>query len=144
MTTNSAGVIYGATGVPHTGFAGPGLPHHAGRGTIDDRQSTVVARNISDVRSVLPVMSYTATTGTSFSVNCNGADRVIVHIGAITASITLTLNNLQVGIPVQIVVSNSSGGTLIFKVAANTPSGLAYTCHQRSRVLLEALQTLPP
>ena len=82
---------------------------------------------VANVRSVLPqapVMSYTATTVTSFSVNCNGAERAIVHVGAITASITLTLHNLRVGIPVQIVVSNS--------------------CHQRSRVLLEALQTLPP
>jgi hypothetical protein len=64
------------------------------------------------------------TISTSQAVNCQNGLSVVVSLTA-TASITLTLNNLALGIPVFVRVL-SSGATITFKMAGTVPGGGAY------------------
>jgi len=130
VTTNSARVIYGAMAVsPTPVLPDPAYPITLAVVLLTTGQSTVVATNISDVRSVLPqvpVMSYTATTGTSFSVNCKGADRVIVHIGASRPALRWRSTTCRLA-KLSRLLSQTLRGNSYLKVAANTQSGLEYT-----------------
>jgi hypothetical protein len=129
-STNSVGVVYGATGVSPT----PVLPDLAYRVPLavvllTAGQATVVASNISDVRTWLPegpVLSYTSTTSTGLSINCNGASLVQVSFN-FTAAITVSLFSLRMGVPVNINAGNSSGGALVLRIAAGTPAGTTYS-----------------
>jgi len=61
---------------------------------------------------------------TNQNVDCAGAKSVTVHLQP-SASLTLTLAHLALGVPVTIWVQ--SGGTLTFKISATQPGGTAYT-----------------
>jgi hypothetical protein len=63
------------------------------------------------------------TVSTAQTVPCANACFVTVSL-TMSASVTLTLSNLQVGIPV--VIKVSATGSFTLKMAATTPSGTAY------------------
>lgn len=60
---------------------------------------------------------------TNQSVNCNSAAIVVVSL-QLTASVTLTLNNLGISVPVTVIVAST--GAFTFKMAATLPGGTAY------------------
>ena len=72
-----------------------------------------------------PLSSFFSAPITNQTVNCQNASQVGVVLANIGASITLTLNNLAIGINPTIIVSSS--GTFTFKIAATLPGGTAYT-----------------
>jgi hypothetical protein len=72
------------------------------------------------------VLSLPGTISAKTSVQCNGTNLVNVNFTD-TAAVTLTLNNLRIGIPVQIGATNSTGGELGLKIAATSPSGAAFS-----------------
>ena len=74
----------------------------------------------------VPKISFLGSVSTNQTVDCGNASNVLVNFG-FTASVTLTLNNLALGVPVEIQVANTTGGSLTFKIAANLPGGTAYT-----------------
>jgi hypothetical protein len=126
-STSAAGVIYS----PTASSPSPILPDDAALIPLafillTNGQSTISASNISDARSLIPAepVKYNNTSlGANQTVNCNGASRVIIDI-VITTSLTLTLTNLQVGIPVEIYIAATTG-TPTIKIAGSTPSGAA-------------------
>jgi hypothetical protein len=134
LSTSTAGVVYGTSGASPT----PMLPDNLWRVPLafvllTTGQVTVVASNISDARIGLlgggmggSLNSSLGTISTNTAVNCNGAN--VVHVVlSFTAAVTVTLNNLRYGAPVQITATNTSAGALNFKLLANTPSGVAIT-----------------
>ena len=61
------------------------------------------------------------------TVNCAGASAVTVFANNTAASTrTLTLNNLTIGVPVTLSLANTSGGSQLWMVKANTPASVAY------------------
>jgi hypothetical protein len=66
------------------------------------------------------------TVTTNQAVDCVNASGVSIRI-LFTASVSLTLNHLALGVPVTIEAGNSSGGALTFSMAATQPGGTAYT-----------------
>lgn len=66
-----------------------------------------------------------ANLNTNQSVNCQNASNVLVNF-TFNAAITLTLNNLALGVPLSIQIANTAGSTLTFKLVANQPGGTAY------------------
>ena len=88
---------------------------------------TIQATNLTDVRGLqfAPWGLQPGTLSTATAYNVMGASRVDMNF-AISAALTLTLNNLSQGAPVSLVVTVSSGGPYLLKVAATAPSGAAY------------------
>ena len=66
------------------------------------------------------------TVGTNQAVNCANAAIITINL-TISAGLTLTLNNVPLGIPVFIQVLNSAGTASTFTLAATTPTGASYT-----------------
>jgi hypothetical protein len=132
LSTSTAGVVYGATGVSPT----PILPDQAWRVPlalvlIANGASTISAANIFDVRATIlqpyiPGCVDLGTVSTSpAAVNCFGADSVVIHVVCTAATtITLTLNNFQVGARFTIVMGTTTA-TVTYKIVANTPGGTA-------------------
>jgi hypothetical protein len=131
--TNAAGVIYGASGVTPT----PVLPDDAAfiplaLVLLTTGQATVVASNIFDVRDWMqpaPVR-LSGSFSTNQTLNCNGASNVQVYITA-TASLTINLTNLQLGIPISLFLTAGATSPVI-KVTASTPSGTAYVVSSKA------------
>jgi hypothetical protein len=125
-----AGVVYGASAVsPLRVLPDPIRQVPLAFVLLTTGQATVTAANISDARSLLSVGYGTLTTAlgsvsTAQSVNCDGASSVNITL-QITAAITLTLTNVRYGCEVGVICGNASGGALILKIAASTPSGVA-------------------
>lgn len=65
------------------------------------------------------------SVSTNQTVPCANACSVSISL-TFTAAITLTLTNLRVGIPVSVKATNGSGGALVLKMNASTPSGTSY------------------
>jgi hypothetical protein len=131
--SNPAGVVYGA--ISATPF--PILPDDAAFiplacVLLTTGQSQVQANNISDIRSFWnfgPVRYDNITLNSTVTVNCAGARSVDLNLHASGASANLTLSNLQVGIPLQI-IWRGSANTIVF--AINTPGGVAYTTRTKT------------
>jgi hypothetical protein len=66
------------------------------------------------------------TVSTSQTVDCVNACGVAIEM-LFTASVTLSLTHLALGVPVMIRVANSSAGPLTLAVAATQPGGAAYS-----------------
>jgi hypothetical protein len=64
------------------------------------------------------------SVGTNQTIDCTDASVVSITIQP-SASLTLTLNNLTIGVPVFLRVDNNTGA-LTLKLAANTPVPAAY------------------
>ena len=131
LSTQSAGVIYGPTSVTPV----PTLPDLAWRTPLafvllTTGQATVQASNILDARSLKafsPLSSVNnSIAATTLTVNCQNCTSVMVYVSFTGAGMTLTLSNLQVGIPVSMIAINSNAGTQTFKCSATAPSGTAY------------------
>jgi hypothetical protein len=125
--TNAPGVIYGASGVTPTSV----LPDDAAfvplaLVLLTTGQSTVVASNIFDVRDWMPPVPVrlSGSFSTNQTLNCNGASNVQVYITA-TASLTINLTNLQLGIPVSLFLTSGAAAPVL-NMTASTPSGVAY------------------
>jgi hypothetical protein len=132
LTTNTAGVVYGATGVSPT----PVIPDQTWRVPLAQvllttGQVTVTASNISDVRSWVPEPPFssfnTGISATSLTVNCQGAAAVMVFLNFTGAGMTITFSNLRIGVPINLYFENANASTQTIKMAATTPSGAAYT-----------------
>jgi len=126
---NTFGVIYGASGASPT----PVLPDMLTQiplalALITSTTTTIQATNLTDARWVdyLPLGKNVGALAVNTAYNLMGASRFDINF-AITAAITLTLNNISMGAPVTIRVTNTSGGALVLKVAATAPSTTAYT-----------------
>jgi hypothetical protein len=123
------GVVYGTASATPV----PILPDDASFVTlaivlIASTTTAITNAMIYDVRLWFPrgpVRSYIPSASTNQAVNCMGATNVVVDI-TITAAITLTLNNLQVGIPVYIIATNSAGSSQTIAFAGTTPDTIIY------------------
>jgi hypothetical protein len=142
LTTNTAGVVYGATGVSPT----PILPDQAWRIPIalvllTAGQATVAASNIYDVRDIFTFCPLTflnsAVSTTTLTVNCQGATSMSIDIGFTGAGLTLTLSNLQAGVPICMLIKNSNAGTQTFKMVATTPGGVAYSINAKFAAIVD-------
>jgi hypothetical protein len=128
LTTGTLGAIYGVSGVSPV----PVLPDSIWQIPLalvylTSGQTTVVATNISDVRSWLPGSQLKKNLGTisvSPTINCNGAASVNIQ-ATISASLNITLTNLRQGVPVQIWIASS--GSFGVTLTATTPGGVSYT-----------------
>lgn len=126
--TNTAGVVYGAASA--TPF--PILPDNYEMELLavvllTTGQVNVQANNIFDARTFFkygPVRYYTNAFGASVTINCAGATVVTIDWKIGTAGFTLTLSNLQIGIPFYMV---GHAAAITATVVATTPSGVAYT-----------------
>jgi hypothetical protein len=142
------GVVYGASGVSPT----PILPEKIWQVplalvTIASTDTSVQPTAIQDCRQwqsgVTDLLSkqYAAGATANQTLDCTGATEVDVDFLGWTSgsgTVTLTLNNLRIGVRVHIYISNASGSTITFKVAATTPGGVAY---QAEYVLSGAAQS---
>jgi hypothetical protein len=128
-STNAAGVVYGAPSATPV----PILPDDAAQEPLalvllTNGQVNVQASNIYDVRSWFPrgpVRAYNAT-GNSFTFFCMGASSIDID-WTVATNVTLAFSGLQVGIPFQINITNSSGTTRAITLSATTPGGVSYS-----------------
>lgn len=143
--TNAAGVVYGvASAAPF-----PILPDDASFiplacVLIATGQSQVQANNIFDIRSFWtfgPLRYANLSFAANTTVNCAGATSINLEIGITTAGFTLTLANVRVGIPVQI-VGRPGAPTLTF--AWTTPGGVAYTLQTKQGGAAAAWASMNP
>jgi hypothetical protein len=109
--TNAPGVIYGASGVTPTSV----LP--------DDAAFVPLIFDVRDWMPPVPVR-LSGSFSTNQTLNCNGASNVQVYITA-TASLTINLTNLQLGIPVSLFLTSGAAAPVL-NMTASTPSGVAY------------------
>ncbi len=65
------------------------------------------------------------------TVDCSNATSVTVEIN-FTATTTLVLSNLSVGVPVVVKASDTALGAHSFNITATTGSGTAYAIHAKS------------
>jgi hypothetical protein len=126
-TINNVGVVYSTTGASPT----PILPELRCQiplavVLIPSTAVTIQATMITDVRgSVFASFGKIVTLAGNTTYNVMGASDIQLII-TYTAAMTLTLTNLQMGVPVSIILFNSTGGALVFKIAATSPVGTAY------------------
>jgi hypothetical protein len=125
------GVVYGASGASPS----PILPDTLSQiplalVLIASTDTTIQPAAITDVRSWLHRSTVPKVQGGTLSANtsleCNGL-LLVQWDFSYNAAITVTLNNLRIGAEVRIVASNTSGSTQNLKIAANAPSGAAYS-----------------
>lgn len=126
-TTNTAGVVYSApsaTPFPILPDAAEMLPLACV--LIATGQATIAAGNIYDARTFFrfgPIRYQNAALAAPVTINAAGATLLTLDT-KLTAAATMTVNNLQVGVPVyQIMRASTFTLTLNF----NTPSGVAYS-----------------
>lgn len=90
---------------------------------LTDNVSNIGSASSINGSSLVLTTKALGSVSTNQTVACANACDVTVSL-TITAGLTLTLTNLQVGIPV--VIKASSTGSFTLKFAATTPSGTAY------------------
>jgi hypothetical protein len=121
------GVVYSATGVSPAPIL-PEIIYQIPLAVVLLTSTTtqIQATNITDVRMVaFTPFGRTPSLSANTNYNVVGANRVDIAL-TMTAALTLTLTNLQMGVPVYVRAFNSTGGTLVLKIAATSPAGTAY------------------
>jgi hypothetical protein len=78
-----------------------------------------------------PSVIYNATATGTVTYNVTGATEVMVRVG-ITGNLTLVLNGLGIGVPIQIMTSNTSGSTWQMTLTGTDPMGNAYGMFYKS------------
>ena len=122
---NTFGVVYSPLGTA------PILPEMISQiplsiANISSSTVTIQAANLIDARWVnFAPLGKSATIGTNQSYNAFGASRVDLIL-VYTAALTVTLTNLQMGVPVLIRAENSGGSPFVIKIAASSPAGTAF------------------
>jgi hypothetical protein len=88
----------------------------------------ILSTNITSLKNIKfgPITLNQTTSATSVTLNCFGASEVSVYNAYSGAGLTLTLTNLQVGVPVIIAQGNTTGVTHQNFITATTPGGVAY------------------
>ena len=136
VQTQAPGVVYGASGTSPT----PILPDKIWQVPlalvlIQSTDTTIQPTAIQDVRywfDGLPLtlsVTYASAAAANKTIECNGATEVNIFVASWTSgsgTITFTLNNLRVGVNVNISIYNNSGNTITFKVVGTTPGGVSY------------------
>jgi hypothetical protein len=131
LSTNAAGVVYGATGTSPT----PIMPDNLWQiplaiVLITSTTTSIAATAIKDIRTCVggPLTKNLGTVTTNQTVNCYNATSVKVVVTVNTSfNVVLSLTNLRIGVPVYVRYNNTYSTALGLTIQATTPSGVSYS-----------------